>query len=783
MTIEKDSLDVLYLEDSKQDIEIVHEKLKDNFDCPVLLDSAETKHGFLDHIEKKKYDVILADYTLPEFNAEEALKLAVSVCPDTPFICVSGTIGEDIAVELLHLGAADYVLKDRIGRLSFAICRAIRHNSDVIKRKEQEIYLQEMSARDRLILESINEGYGLFDREGIILDIGKSFAARFGKTVEECIGKKLEDFTPEDTYGDLPHSRMRLLREVFNTGKPAAFEDTRDGLWFNNRYCPVIKDGEVVAVSFFSSDITDKKKAEEEARKNAALRMEAEFLRAKEKEYLEILDGSTEASWIYDFKAQTLRYSVKWKERIGGGNIPDNEMSSYAQKQIHPDDLKAMVERREFSIKNKLPKFQCEYRIKATCGQYIWVYDQGKIIYDDNGLPLKIYGTSMDISDRKKAENALRESERRALALVAELEEADKNKNQFISVLSHELRNPLAAISAGIQVLDITQDINQAANVKDIINRQTNQLCNLVDDLLDITRISQNKIVLKKELINLNDIVECAAEDIISEYDKKNVKLEIKIQLEPVYLYVDPVRITQSIGNLLTNALKFTHKNGTVRLTSKTEMNNAMIIVEDDGIGISPEILPRLFRPFAQADNSLDRSNGGLGLGLSIVKGIVELHGGKAGAFSAGLGKGSTFTISLPISSKTGLESQAESVDSGGKTATLLIIEDNRDFADLLNTMLSEIGYFVSIASDGIEGLKLAKRIKPDVIICDIGLPGMNGYDVAQCIRNDHELKHINLIALTGYAGEGDAERIVNAGFNKYLTKPVDFTTLKRALK
>lgn len=422
-----------------------------------------------------------------------------------------------------------------------------------------------------------------------------------------------------------------------------------------------------------------------------------------------------------------------------------------------------------------------DLRMTKRDGTVFWAHLDA-ICLDTGGIPVCRVALS-DITDRKRAEEAMRESEKRAVALVKELEQSDKNKNQFISVLSHELRNPLAAISAGVQILDITRDINQIANVKEIIHRQTSQLCKLVDDLLELTRISQNKIKLKKENINLNEIVKSAVEDIRLEYENKGVKLGTEIQASPIILNADSVRITQIIGNILFNALKFTQANGAVWLTLKQEEDYAVICVKDNGIGISPEILPYLFTPFTQADNSLDRSGGGLGLGLSIAKGIADLHEGDVSVYSDGLGKGSAFTIRLPVSEDEKLMMDKPIPDIADKTSLkLLIIEDNRDFADLLSTMLSAIGYTVNIAYNGEDGVNHAKRIKPDVIFCDIGLPGMNGYDVAGSIRNDKDLKDVYLIALTGYAGEGDAERILKAGFSRHLAKPVDLATLKNAL-
>lgn len=251
----------------------------------------------------------------------------------------------------------------------------------------------------------------------------------------------------------------------------------------------------------------------------------------------------------------------------------------------------------------------------------------------------------------------------------------------------------------------------------------------------------------------------------------------------PILLNADPVRVTQMMGNLLNNALKFTNENGVVWVTLRTEEDNAVISIKDNGIGMSPEILPYLFSPFTQADKTLDRNGGGLGLGLYIVEGIVKLHGGSVKAKSDGLGKGSTFTIRLPFTEVKNITSfKQELNNSDDKNLKILIIEDNRDFADLLNTMLSTIGHTVNIAYDGEDGLKLAKQLKPDIIICDIGLPGMDGYEVAKSIRDDLELSDLNLIALTGYANDADSELAREARFDKHLAKPIDFGILKSTL-
>jgi CheY-like chemotaxis protein len=380
-------------------------------------------------------------------------------------------------------------------------------------------------------------------------------------------------------------------------------------------------------------------------------------------------------------------------------------------------------------------------------------------------------------------EVALRESEGRALGLVKELEEADKSKNQFISALSHEFRNPLAVITVGLSVLEVSTDKQQTESVKEIIKRQVDQLCKLVDDLLDLTRITQNKIRLKKESIIFNKIVRDAVEDIRPEFDKKGVHVWDNIQTLPIFLYADPTRMIQCVGNLLHNAVKFTPANGNVWVSLKQENNEAVLCVQDNGIGISQGILEKLFQPFTQADDSLDRyENNGLGLGLSIVKGIVDLHDGTVSATSEGMGKGALFTIRFPISESYTEKQGNMAIKKARRCFTILVIEDNKDLAELLRSMINMLGHEAYTAHNGIEGIAKAREIQPDIIFCDIGLPVKNGFEVAKIIREDAKLKNAFLIALSGYAGEHDIDQAIKSGFDRHLAKPIDMDTLKRML-
>jgi PAS domain S-box-containing protein len=389
-----------------------------------------------------------------------------------------------------------------------------------------------------------------------------------------------------------------------------------------------------------------------------------------------------------------------------------------------------------------------------------------------------------DVIERRQAEAALLESRERTLNLNRELEEADRNKNDFLSALSHELRNPLAAISVGLQLIDTARDIGETDYALEIMKRQMNQLCRLVDDLMDLTRIRCNKIQLKKEKVELNTLAMMTGEDIRQLFERKEISLSIRIGCEPLYLYADPVRLKQIIGNLLHNAQKFTDQGGITEMTIYREDKNAVICVRDNGIGIRQEMLSIVFEPFTQAENSLDRSNGGLGLGLSIVRSIAQLHGGSATAFSEGLGKGSSVLIRLPLldNEENGEET---SHPSNGYVYPLkiLLIENNRDYADLLCSMLEREGHLCISAYDGVQGMEKAKEFMPDAVFCDIGLPVMDGFEVARRLRSEPSLKNTFLIALTGYAGQRDVQTALEAGFHMHLSKPADMVTIRNALR
>ena len=383
---------------------------------------------------------------------------------------------------------------------------------------------------------------------------------------------------------------------------------------------------------------------------------------------------------------------------------------------------------------------------------------------------------------------------RRQAALQAEeharrkaAEEADRRKDEFLGMLAHELRNPLSPILNAAHLLRrIASDEPRLKELGDIVDRQVKHMARLIDDLLDATRLAHGKVLLIKERCDLAKIVRQTAEDYSSIFEAGGLKLEICRPTTPFWVEGDPVRLAQVVGNLLHNAHKFTDAGGRIVVSLEVEKddNVAVITVSDTGIGIEPKMLPYVFDVFRQAEQGLDRSRGGLGLGLALVKGLVELHGGEVSVASEGPGKGTAFTIHLPLELiiTAALPSASSEPLPEGIKYRILLIEDNQLTAESTQLLLSFDGYDVRTASSGMAGLEIARDFHPQVILCDIGLPGMDGYQFVRLLRQDTELSSSYAIALTGYGREEDQRQAHEAGFDHHMTKPIDYNDLRHKL-
>ncbi|WP_170164838.1 PAS domain S-box protein [Thiocapsa rosea] len=366
------------------------------------------------------------------------------------------------------------------------------------------------------------------------------------------------------------------------------------------------------------------------------------------------------------------------------------------------------------------------------------------------------------------------------------LEEADRRKDRFIAMLGHELRNPLAPIRNSLAILELTPPGGELCRqAQSMIDRQVRHLTRLVDDLLDITRIARGKITLQREPLELCALLRCAVDDYRDVLAESRIALELRLPEEALWMSADRTRLVQVIGNLLSNAGKFTPPGGRIQvsLAQDRALGQAILKVCDTGIGIAPEMLPRVFEPFVQADTTLERSRGGLGLGLATVKGLIEMHGGRVQVASAGLGSGTELTLQLPLEGAARpAETSTERRAPNGARRHILVIEDNPDAAESLRLLLALAGHRVELACSGPEGLEKARALGPDLILCDIGLPGMDGYAVARTLRLDPTRRAATLVALSGYAAPEDVAKAVAAGFDAHLAKPLSLEKLEALL-
>jgi PAS domain S-box-containing protein len=392
-----------------------------------------------------------------------------------------------------------------------------------------------------------------------------------------------------------------------------------------------------------------------------------------------------------------------------------------------------------------------------------------------------------DITERRRNELELRR-------LAEDLAEQDRRKTAFLATLAHELRNPLAPIRSGLQLMRRAKGDPQAlSRVQDIMDRQIDHLVHLVDDLLDVARITRGQIELKPAWINLEDVVRAAVDTSMPLIETARHRLDLRLPATPVQLYADPVRLTQVVSNLLNNAAKYTPRGGAIVVAVERDGGNergqeraqAVIVVSDNGIGIPAESLGSIFRMFTQVSHPSQRSHGGLGIGLSLVRSLVGLHGGTVTAASPGIDAGSVFTVRLPLAGSDGpvpVQEAPAAAPAAPSDLKLLVVDDNRDAAETLAALLGIMGHSAPVTADGYQALRMISSLRPQIVFLDIGMPGMSGHEVAEKVRADPQLEDVRLVALTGWGGEADRARSSAAGFDAHLTKPATVAAIEEVL-
>jgi signal transduction histidine kinase len=365
------------------------------------------------------------------------------------------------------------------------------------------------------------------------------------------------------------------------------------------------------------------------------------------------------------------------------------------------------------------------------------------------------------------------------------LKEADQRKDEFLATLAHELRNPLAPLRTGLQILKIRPGGQESEQARDMMERQLSHMVRLIDDLLDVSRVSSGKLVLKREPVTAQAVVLSAIEASRSFIEAAGHEFELHLPDEALYLDADPTRLAQVVGNLLTNAAKYTPSGGKICLHVRRDADQVVVEVTDTGEGIPAEMIPKVFELFTQVGHTLDRSQGGLGIGLALVKQLVDMHGGTVTAVSRGAGQGSTFSVRLPLDrvrQSPGPNVDALEMETGFPRRRVLVVDDNVDAAESLSMVLKLDGHEVRAAHSGEEAMLLAKEFHPEIAFLDIGLPGLNGYDLARMIRGADELKDVVLVALTGWGSDEDKQKSKAAGFDYHLTKPIETSMMQEVL-
>ena len=497
------------------------------------------------------------------------------------------------------------------------------------------------------------------------------------------------------------------------------------------------------------------------------LRTTVEALTESEERFRRAVTSAPFPVMLHDEDGRVRALSASWTRETGFTQAEISTVDDWVRKASRAE------QGRERALHSGLGAFdrgvlEGEYPIRTKAGQDL-IWHLGSAPLGEVAGKRLVISMAVDVTAQRQAETELRQ--------------ADARKDEFLAMLSHELRNPLAPIRNGLHILEHAPDDSpQAERARTVVDRQVAHLTRLVDDLLDITRITAGKIRLQRSALNLSHVLQKAADDAEALFSTGEIEFSVSLPDEPILVDGDTVRLAQVVGNLLHNAVKFTPKGRVTLALEKDEKQElAVIRVADTGLGIEPEVCARLFEPFTQGERTLARSSGGLGLGLALVKALVGLHGGRVELYSAGKNQGSEFVVMLPIVEQPAPVLAAPAVGAR-RGRRILVIEDNQDAADSLSDLLTLQGHTVDVAYDGARGLEKAKELTPEVVLCDVGLPGKDGYAVARALRSDPELGDVLLVAITGYALEEDRRRVLASGFHAHLAKPIELNDLEDLL-
>ncbi|WP_119157634.1 ATP-binding protein [Caldimonas tepidiphila] len=597
------------------------------------------------------------------------------------------------------------------------------------------------------LLESISDAFFAIDRGWRFTYLNGEAERLLGHARHEVLGKGVWDVFPDAVGTEFHRNYQRALADGVTVRFEAFYPP-------HERWYAVTAYPSLEGLSVYFRDVTETTQAGQTLQRTR-----------------ERLELAQQVARIGTFEWDMLSNAVLWSPELEAlyGLRPGGFGGTYAAwaASVHPDDLREAEERIREALSSR--GFEGEWRAVWPDGSVRWLAGRGQVFTDEAGRPQRMVGVNIDITERKRAEEALRA--------------ADRRKDEFLATLAHELRNPLAPVRTGLQILRLSPPgAPPAATAIETMDRQVTHMVRLIDDLLDVSRISRGKIELKCERLALRSVLDHAVEASRPCIDAGRHELRLRVPAEPLYLHADLTRLAQVVGNLLNNAAKYTPDGGCIELAAAREGDEAVIRVRDNGMGIPPEMLPQVFEMFTQIGRTLDQAQGGLGIGLSISQSLVEMHGGRIEAQSAGIGQGAVFTVRLPLAqdprARSGAAGARQDASRDGRRK-VLVVDDNTDAADTLAMMLDLLGHDTRTAHGGPAALALAREFAPDIVFCDIGMPGMNGYEVARRYRDDPALAPALLVALTGWGSEDDKRRATEAGFDFHLTKPADLALVQ----
>ena len=563
--------------------------------------------------------------------------------------------------------------------------------------------------------------------------------------IPQDIGRHIATFNHNLLDVSLVQEADRVLK---NDCAFRAEVQSNQGSWFVLRITPYLSRGNVEGVVITLVDITSQKNAQ-----NALLLSEQRFELA--------VQGSNEGIWDWpNVTEEKIWCSPRFYSILGYADEDFELTHSIWIELIHPDDREVF----DKMLSSGGP-FNLECRIERNDNSYRWVRICGAAYRNAAGTPVRMAGSLEDVTDRHAAQEEVRQ--------------AVRLRDRFLAMLSHELRNPLGAVLSAIQLYDEGSEKRELS--MSVIRRQSVQMARLLDDLLDVSRISNNKFELVIQPVNVHEIISSAIAALQFSASERHLQLNYQTLPEPVWTTGDPQRLEQVMVNLLNNAIKYSPPGGLIEVSLDRRDDRVLIRVKDAGVGITPEMKEKVFDLFVQSEATLDRANGGMGVGLTLVKAIVEMHSGRVSVDSAGLNQGSEFIVELPLTERSP-ERNISHQAPVPETLHVVIVEDMEDSREMLAELLAMKGHVPHVAGDGESGLELIQRVTPDLALVDIGLPKLNGFEIARKLRADSKYDRVRLIALTGYGQASDRQAIQAAGFDDHIVKPLKPEDLVRAL-